>query len=317
MLVGDMISSTAFRFPHRTGIVDEHGMRLTWQQMDSRINSLAHAFIEMGIKRQETVAMLAENCAQYAEFLFAAAKSNTIAAGLNYRLTPEQLLIQIDDCRPKAIIVQKKYAELIEPIISRLKEVKVFIGFGEGHRFEHDYETLIKKFPATEPDVEIDENDIHTITYTSGTTGAPKAVVVTHRTQVARAIQMNFALRFTPEETIISSLPMYAFGGQMPIFTYTMIGATIVSLVLKGKSLVELTESERVTTHFLTPSRLKMMKDYVAESDREYDLSSVRKVVVSNQAAYEDDLRELVNFFPALEYSGILRGFGSSETGLY
>ncbi|MDY6912684.1 MAG: AMP-binding protein, partial [Chloroflexota bacterium] len=46
-------------------------------------------------------------------------------------------------------------------------------------------------------------------------------------------------------------------------------------------------------------------------------LSSVRKVVVSNQAAYEDDLRELVNFFPALEYSGILRGFGSSETGLY
>ncbi len=150
MVVGDIVTSNARLFPDKAGVIDER-VRLTWRQFNERVNRLANAMLGLGLKKGDRVAIVAENCHEYAEFLFAVAKAGLITVCLNYRLTAEQMNRIMNDCEPKAILIQDKFSEVIEPIKSAVKSINSFIGIGEGHGCDYDYESLLSEYPRLSP----------------------------------------------------------------------------------------------------------------------------------------------------------------------
>ncbi len=168
MTVGDIIRQTAARYPEKTGLV--YGdQQYSWQEVNNRVNRLAHGLLGLGFQKGDRVAILSRNCNQYLDFYFASAKAGLISVPLNTWLLPPELSDLIHDSGAAGMIVDEKYTDKAEGL--DVNSVKHHIGLGQGHPYPHDLETLIRESSDQEPDVEVKEGDIFSLAYTSGTTG--------------------------------------------------------------------------------------------------------------------------------------------------
>ncbi len=90
MLVGDLLRRTASAYPKKTGVIFKD-FRPTWQQLDARVDSLANAFLKIGLKKRDRVAILTDNCSEYLEVFYAGARAGVILVPLNIRLVGREL----------------------------------------------------------------------------------------------------------------------------------------------------------------------------------------------------------------------------------
>lgn len=298
MVVGDVVVNNARNHPNKLGLVDEQGVRLTWKEVNSRVNRLANALLALGLRKGDRLAMISENCSQYAEFYFAAAKVGLIGVGVNYRLGAKELSSIINDCEPKAIIVQNKFAPVINSVSSNLNSVKNFIGLGEDHGYTLDYESSLANYPLDEPPSEVREEDIFKIIYTTGSTGLPKGVPITHKHQVMTDLMGCIHCGYTADDVIEFGLPLHAAGGHWRFFPPCMMGATMIIIVFKGKTFVEMVEKERVTVCQVGTTRFRLIREYLDSSERKYDLSSLRNVAIpAGEETNAETVREILGFF--------------------
>jgi len=313
MVVGDIVTSNARLFPSKMGVIDEK-VRLTWKQFNDRVNRLANAMLGLGLRKGDRVAIIAENCHQYAEFLFAVAKAGLITVCLNYRLTAEQMIRIMNDCEPKAVLIQDKFSEVIEPIKSAVKSIDSFIGTGEGHGCGYDYESLLSESPPDEPDVEVEEQDIFRLQYTTGTTGTSKAAVLTHKNEISTCMLRVQATPTFRDDIDLLWAPLFATGNQARLFGPCFLGATVVIIVFSAKNFVEMVERERVTyTALLPATTFKLVRDYLETSDRKYDLSSLRKLQsAGGQRCTGAELKEMLDYF-GIPYSNSCKAYGLTE----
>jgi acyl-CoA synthetase (AMP-forming)/AMP-acid ligase II len=314
MVLGDIAISNARVFPNKIGIVDaQSGVKFTWKEFNERVNRLSNAMIGHGIKKGDRVGIISENSSQCAEFQFAVAKAGAIGCPLNYRLHEKQLEGIINSAAPKLLFVQDQFARLIHDISSRLKGVEHFIGFSGQQNFPMEYESFIQPYPISEPEIDIKEDDLVMISYSSGTTGLPKGVLSTHRNRVTYCIESClFAEKFGYDDVALVSAPFCAgVGGQVQLIAPAFVGCSVVMYVLKGNTCGEVIEREKVTVILTTKSRMMPVWDFIRTSGKKYDLSSLRKVTTAGQSHSEKELRELMEFC-GVSYTAKM--YGLSET---
>ena len=294
MLVGDIVSSNARLYPNKICVVDDH-VRLTWARFNDRVNRLANVLLGLGLKKGDRVGFLSENRHEYAEFLFAVAKAGFITVCLNYRLTREQLLRIINDCQPRAIIVEEKHVAAIETVA---ENIELVIGMGKKHGCPYDYETsLTAAFPA-EPEVELQEQDIFRLNYTTGTTGTSKGAMISHKNEITNCIMRLQATPNTHDDVVLNAAPLFAAGVQCRFFGAAFLGCTFVITSFSAENFVKMVEQERITYASLLPTTFRMVKDYLKQSRRQYDLSSLRKFQPEGgQHCSGADLREMLAYF--------------------
>jgi len=311
MVVGDILTHNNMRFPDKLGLVDER-LRLTWGQVNGRVNRLANAMLGLGVKKGDRVAILSENCVPFAEILFAVAKLGVIGVGLNYRLTSKQLQSVIADCTPKAIFVENRFDHIIKDIQSQMDSVELIVGLGPSHHCPYDYETLQAQYPSNELTIQVEEQDIFILLYTSGTTGAPKAVPITHKARVIESLLLATVYRCSSNDVAMLGPALFANGGQTLFFNYCAMGMGIVVVPFVGKIVAELCEKEKVTCMTVVPIRYQIIRDYLNTCSQTYDLSSITKVLIgAAQPCPYDKLKEIMEFF-GVSYS--LQTYGMTET---
>ncbi len=297
MIVGDIVTNNARLYPDKAGIVDRD-VRFTWKQVDNRTNSLANALLNLGLQKGDRVAIISENNHRYAEFLLSIAKSGLIGVGLSYRFTPGQLAAVINDCCPRAILVQDKFSSVINEVKPRINSVSHFIGMGEGHGCPLDYEALMAEYPGDKVESEAKEEDIFLITYTTGTTGAPKGVMTTHRVWQSILLSRLLAYRLSVDDVYLVHGPLYLGGGEHHFFTACLGGGTVVIDAFSSGSFVELVEREKVTVTHLLPVHYRLIRDYLETSGRKHDLSSLKKLAFgAGQAAPAQQVVDILGFF--------------------
>ena len=314
MVLGDIVISNARVFPNKIGIADaQSGARLTWGEFNERVNRLSNGLIDLGIQKGDRIAIISENSSQCAEFQFAVAKTGAIGCPLNYRLHERQLEGIINGAAPKLLFVQDQYAGLIHALSSRLKGVEHFIGINGQKNFSLEYESFISQYPISEPKIDIKEDDVVMITYSSGTTGLPKGVLSTHKNRITYCIESClFAEKFEHIDVALVSAPFCAgVGGQVQLIAPAFAGCTIIMYALKGNTWGEVIEREKVTVVLTTKSRMMPVMDFIRASGKKYDLSSLKKVTTAGQPHSEQDLRELMEFC-GVSYTGKM--YGLSET---
>jgi len=273
MKVGDIIRQTAARYPDKVGLVYED-QQYNWQEVNSRVNRLAHGLLGLGLRKGDRVAILSRNCNQYLEFYFAAAKAGLISVPLNTWLLPTELSELIHDSGAAGIIVDEIYTEKAEGL--DVDSVKHSIGLGQDHPYPHDLEHLIRESSDEEPDVEVEENDIFTLAYTSGTTGRSKGAMVTHKNSCTAVKTMAQEWRFQPHSVYLMHAPMFFAAGGGSRFHAVLRGSRCLIMTYDASKALEIIEKERVTHFSMTPTQIRRIIEHPRV--QEYDLSSVCQI---------------------------------------
>ena len=272
--LGDMINYNAQRYAGKTAFTFE-AKRYTFEQVNQRINRLANALADLGVRKGDRVGILAYNCPQYFE-VFGLAKAGMVSVPLNYRSVGRELAYLVNDSGINVLIVESEFVEVFNSIRHELDGVGSFICLDSEVEDMLNYEELISRFPPNEPTDDVEPNDPCVLFYTSGTTGRPKGAIHTHKSMLAEARIPHRSLG--SGDVALCVMPFFHVGGSaahmIPAFA---VGATVVIHKKFDESLVlGAIEKERVTHVFLVPTMIIRLLEH--PNLMEYDLSSLHTV---------------------------------------
>jgi fatty-acyl-CoA synthase len=226
----DFIDRAVDLYDDATGIVAHDGTEYTYAEVNDRVNQLAHALAEHGVGEGDRVALLAPNTHYFIETLYATNKLGAVFVPLNYRLNSGKIEYILNDCAAATVIADYDFAEKIQAVRDSIP-ADTYIGY-EADRIEGewtDYSALLAGQPTEEPDrPDISEDDDASINYTSGTTGDPKGVVRTHRTEHWHALVLNQHMEIRDDDTYLWTLPMFHCNGWGHTYAITGTGGTHV-----------------------------------------------------------------------------------------
>ncbi|MFG6147054.1 fatty acid--CoA ligase [Halobacillus sp. B23F22_1] len=272
-----MFEQTVAKYPNKEGLVDLRlGTRWTYSEWDEEVNKLANTLLAEGIEKGDRVSTVLFNTAEFATTLFACMKIGAVFNPINFRLTAQEIDYIINDADPKVVIFEKATAVSVKGIAASLPHTTFWsIDEKELGYAEHYYDA-IKEAQAMRPNVEVDEDDLYAIMYTSGTTGAPKGVLHTHRDMVDQALILTATLRLTAEDRGLSVAPLFHCAElHCTFFPRIMVGATNIILHhFESKAMIETVREEQISTMFAAPTMWNMV---LQEEFTQNDFSSLRQ----------------------------------------
>src|SRR5690606_7007826 len=254
----------------KVGFVNED-KEYTYGELYERINRLSHGYARLGVKPGDRVAYLATNMLEMYEGFFGVGQVGAIHQPLNTRLSMEDLTFILSHSGASVIYVDKQFLDTILEIRERLPELRTIITNAEGVN-ESDiinYEELLATSSSEPYDYShVKENDIASLLYTSGTTGNPKGVMLTHRNNYLQAMQAMHHLQVTDQDVLLHTLPMFHVNGWGSPFYYTANGAKQVSLNKVTLIIVfDKIEKHGVTIMHFAPSVLNLLLEYASQHD--------------------------------------------------
>jgi len=299
-------------FPSREAIVFG-SERITWSQLNERVNALAKALSELGVQRGDVVAMLLYNCSQFLEITFAVNKIGAVWLPLNFRLTGPEFVYILDHSEAKMLITEEDFFETISTIKPEVPNLSQFIAVGgEAPEGWHDYFSLVNGNLGQEVEhalVELD--DLHRIMYTSGTTGHPKGVMLTYGNLYWKSVGHIIMFNITPEDKTLIVGPMYHAGGLDLPATGTLYAGGCVAILRKFDSMkvLEAMDQEKITNVWLAPSMINML--FQEPNFGNYDVSSVRFIIDGGEKMPLALIKELIEKFPNAWFAD---AYGLTET---
>jgi fatty-acyl-CoA synthase len=219
-------------YPTREAVIDGD-LRLTYEQFFDRCDRWSTVLQRrFGVKKGERVATIAPNTHAQLESFYAVPQIGAVLVPINYRLIADDFAYILAHSGAKVVCVHPDYLEMVDSIRDRLGFVTHFVAFEGGPRKGWlDYETLITE--TSKADVErpaIDETDLLTINYTSGTTARPKGVMITHRNAYLNVVGTLVHVHMSPADRYLWTLPMFHANGWTFVWTVTAVGGTHVCL---------------------------------------------------------------------------------------
>lgn len=313
MVIGDIVKSNARLFPNKMAMID-HRAKLTWSQINARVNRLAQAMLGLGLKKGDRAAIISESCHEFVEFLFAVAKVGVIGVCVNYRLTAGQVARILNDCTPSILFVQERFAGLVEPVCRDTKSIQQVVYLGGSHGDASDYEALLEKSCPDEPSSDVGEPDLFLIQYTTGTTGTSKGAMITHKNVLTNCMMRMLGMPLSRDDIVLNTMPLFAAGSQAIAFVCSFLGTIQVIPPFTPESFVEMVEKYRVTYAFLLPATtFKTVREYLQTSRRQCDLSSLRKIQpAGGQHCSAAQLKEMLDYFK-VPYFNSCKVYGSTE----
>ncbi|KGT37504.1 long-chain-fatty-acid--CoA ligase [Weizmannia sp. CD-2023] len=240
----------------------------TYRELNGRVNRLSYGLKNLGIEKGDRVAYLAPNTVEMLEGFYGIFQLGAVMVPLNIRLTPEDYRFILNHSGSKVLFVDQEMYHLIEPVKDELETVEqIIIHYKEDDCAEIDYDRWLDRFPPDPfPRAGLDENNVCSLLYTSGTTGNPKGVMLTHRNNYLHALSAMHHLRVTDRDVYLHVLPMFHVNGWGSPFYYTANGATHVCL-RKPSAEAIFTEIIRhnVTVVHMAPTVLNSLLQYNAE----------------------------------------------------
>lgn len=256
-------------------------VRLTYRQFGERVNRWANLMSGLGVGKGDRVAILSQNCHRILEAFFGTPLLGSILMPLNFRLVPDDFDYILNHGGAKVLIVEEGLTHLIDPIRDKLETVEHFILAGELNASDSsaadmssnekwlDYESLLSQASAEPPPtIEIDENDTSALLYTSGTTGRPKGVMLTHRNLYINAMNSICEFGIHERDVYLHTLAQFHCNGWGVGYAVTGMGGThVIIKKFEPAAFFDLVVSEQVTFACMPPTMINMALNYSLDAE--------------------------------------------------
>jgi fatty-acyl-CoA synthase len=231
----DFLHRAARNFPGKTAMIDG-AKQFTYAETARRVNRFSNALARLGVGQGDRVAILAPNSHWMLESFFGVAQLGAVLVPINYRLTADDFRYILNHSGAKVLLLDWEYCAPIAAIRAELPELREVVLLRDAEPLgpglaAHDVEALLEAASdEPPPPVSIDETDMCTLNYTSGTTARPKGVMLSHRALVCNALDFTIHFGVTYCDVYLHTLPMFHANGWGGIYAITAMGATHVSL---------------------------------------------------------------------------------------
>lgn len=255
--IGQLIPRHArYRSDHTALVVGD--VRLSYRELGERVNRLASALAGLGLRPGDRVATLMPNRRELVEIYWACAVAGLVCAPLSPLLRGRGVVVPMRDADVAAVVADAELSDEVGAVRGDLPGLRHHIRLDPQSPGEHDYETLLAGGdPATLPRPPIDADTVYNIMYSSGTTGEPKGIVLTHGIRAAYGQGFAAEYRITPESVIAHSGSLVFNGAFLTFMPAFHQGATYVLLErFDPEALLDTIEREGVTHTMMVPAQI-------------------------------------------------------------
>jgi fatty-acyl-CoA synthase len=317
----DLLRQTADVHPDKLAVVCGAEC-YDYSQFRDRVNRLANSLRSLGIRKNDRVAVLHKNCHRFLETYFAAAGIGAILVPMNYRLSAREFIEILDNSQAKLLITQP---DLVPPLLENRDVIpsleRIIFTRSDDHPIPEksvdsypraksdesnlDYESLLEGASREDPELGlrdaddkdvVRDSDVAQIYYTSGTTGRPKGVILTHKNNRTHAESAENELELNSEDRWLHVSPMFHLADAWAVWAITRAGATHVIVPGFEPNLVlGAIERHRVTLSNFIPTMLNILVNYPGVPN--YDYSSLRLILSGGAPIAKEVVRKVIDVF--------------------
>lgn len=292
--------------------------RTTYKDVHLRARKVAQALGRLGIREGDIVATMAWNTARHLEAWYGIMGMGAVCHTLNPRLFAEQLIYIINHAEDKVIFLDLTFVPILEGIADKLPKVKAYVVMtDQAHMPETSlpnalcFEDVVNAEDGEFKWAEVDENAACGLCYTSGTTGNPKGVLYSHRSNVLHSMAANMgdALGMKSVDSMLPVVPMFHANAWGIAFAAPAVGAKLVmpGANMDGESIYELLDKEKVTVTAAVPTVWLMLLQYLEKTGSK--LPVLERVVIGGSAAP----RSMIEIFEEKYGVNVFHAWGMTE----
>jgi long-chain acyl-CoA synthetase len=317
----DVVAKFGCMFPRSTAFVEVRplsGLRqeISWGDFHERTNRLANQLLDEGLQRHERVFLLGRNSIRWLEVYFAILKAGAWAVPLNFRFTDDDIRYCGSVAKPSAFIFDQEYAVRVSGLRNDLPTVRHWsVVDPDGSEGFVTIDHLITKGASRSVEAALEDEDPCALYFTSGTTGAPKPVLLRHKNLMCVAITEATNHTFVHSDRFLMMPPMYhlAIGHLLGVL---LAGGCSVLLTeqISPRHIIETIHKERLSKVFLlVPWAVDLLNAFDRKDIRieDYDLSCWRRTFMGAQPIPPSLVHRLKGYFPHMEYDTV---YGLSES---
>lgn len=303
MLLGGHITHNARRYPNKVALIDKHG-RTTYQELEIGACRAANALIHAGIGLGDKVAFLACSSRPWVEAFYGIAKLGAVAVPLNYRETPEQIAMMLEDSGARLLFLsyhhRDAYGELLDTLTIPVVDLESLNDFAAQHA------------ATVGPAIGLSEHDPAVILYTGGTTGRSKGVLLSHANLFWNSLDEIIDTRMSESDNTLIATPLHHSAAlNCWLLPHLYLGATATLLEkYSTEDVLTTIAKERVTNTFMPPS---LTREFILHPlARQLDLTSFKRWYVGSGILTAHDRQAMKACIPGVE---IFYQYGLTEAG--
>ena len=274
----EMLTRTAERYPEQEAILFKD-VNLTYRELDALANAFANALLDLGIGKGQRVCLFMANRPEYLISWFAITRIGAVASPMNPSYREREVAYQLSNSEAVALVVQQELLPLVQSVRAETPALEHVVVVGSNphapQTFPPSFSYLVRTYPPTPGGIEPGWEDLVALPYSSGTTGLPKGVMLSHKNLVCNAYQSVATARITFQDRLLVFVPLYHIYGIMLMGLAAMTGATIVLMErFDADKCLQLIQEQRITILYSVPQVLAVLNDWPQLHD--YDLHTVR-----------------------------------------
>ena len=314
-VIGEILRETASRAPDRTAIIDG-AVRMSYGELDRAADRFANALLARGLGKGRAVAILAPNQADYPVFYFGAARAGCLQAHLPIRYTADDLARVIARTGIEAVFADAELLAVLGEARANLPGLQTVVRIGAQKTGSAENVISLDAFLAgadeTPCPARIDADEPFCITYTGGTTGHPKGVLVTHAARVLSSEMAWPVFRLAEDDIVYLASPLYHVAGLFSWFTTGIHGGCTFALARQWDAggFIDLVAAETITAACMVPTQINGFLSDPGFSKKK--LKSLRYINYGGSPMPDALLDRVLEHFPDIV---MFEHYGQSEIG--
>jgi long-chain acyl-CoA synthetase len=310
MLLNDFLTKSAELQPEKVALICQ-GKRLTYGEIDQASNSLGNALVEEGFKRHDRAIIYLDNSAESVISIFAILKAGGIFVPISPQVKLNKLGYIINNCQPHLLITSQEKLGKISGDISDFKGLELIIPIDSSDSDTETicaanarilyYQDILKHNPHTAVEQRCIDADLASLIYTSGSSGDPKGVMLSHLNMVSAANSITSYLENTSHDIIMDALPLSFDYGLYQVLMSFSFGGTVVleKSFTYPQKIIEQVIAEKVTGWPMMPTMIAIL--IRLKNLKKHDFSNLRYITSTGQTLPQAHLSMLREFLPKVK----------------
>ncbi|WP_067662636.1 class I adenylate-forming enzyme family protein [Nocardia miyunensis] len=305
--LADTIQHNAVRFADVPAYMSQ-GRSITHGELHARATAVAAALADVGLRRQDRIAVFCRNSVEFGEVLAAGQLSGLVVATVNFRLAAPEVRRILADAAPRVLFVDPEYLPVVDAVRAEL-DLELVVSFGPSRRADVTaYADFVAGGRASDLPFTARPDDLACLIYTSGTTGRPKGCMIGQRELYSCAAIMNGEMRTGSTDRVLLTMPMFHIGAMaIGLGVHARGGTAVLHRQFDPAAVLAAVSADAVTILHLAPTMLQNVLDAAGDSDA---LATVETVVYSAAPITSTTLSAALSAMPR---AGFLNLYGQTE----